>query len=58
MWVLILEALLAGGLFVFIIWWTMFSGRRQGERQIGSQDPMPPPEEGPDAASRPHDKPR
>jgi len=32
MWVLILEALLAGGLFVFIVWWTMFSGRKKGER--------------------------
>jgi hypothetical protein len=32
MWMLILEALLAGGLFVFIVWWTMFAGRRQGER--------------------------
>jgi hypothetical protein len=32
MWMLILEALLAGGLLVFIVWWTMFSGRRKGER--------------------------
>ena len=32
MWLLILEALLALGLFVFIVWWTMFSGRRRGER--------------------------
>jgi hypothetical protein len=29
MWLLILEALLALGLFVFIVWWTMFSGRRK-----------------------------
>ncbi|MBK6469999.1 MAG: hypothetical protein IPF94_04470 [Betaproteobacteria bacterium] len=28
MWLLIGEALLAGGLLVFIVWWTMFSGRR------------------------------
>jgi nitrogen fixation-related uncharacterized protein len=27
MWLLILEALAAGGLLVFIVWWTMFSGR-------------------------------
>ncbi len=29
MWLLILEALAAGGLLVFIVWWTMFSGRRK-----------------------------
>jgi hypothetical protein len=29
MWLLIVEALLALGLFVFIVWWTMFSGRRK-----------------------------
>jgi hypothetical protein len=29
---LILEALLALLLFVFIIWWVMFSGRKRGER--------------------------
>ena len=27
MWLLIVEALAAGGLLVFIVWWTMFSGR-------------------------------
>ena len=32
MWLLILEALLALGVLVFIVWWTMFSGRRRGER--------------------------
>jgi len=32
MWLLILEALAALVLFVFAIWWTMFSGRRRGER--------------------------
>ena len=32
MWLLILEALAALGLLVFIVWWTMFSGRRGGER--------------------------
>ncbi len=31
MWLLILEALLALGVLVFIVWWTMFSGRRRGE---------------------------
>ena len=38
MWLLILEALLAGGLFVFIIWWTMFSGRKKGERRDDPPD--------------------
>ena len=28
---LFLEALGAGLVFVFIVWWTMFSGRRSGE---------------------------
>jgi hypothetical protein len=32
MWLLILEALAALGLLLFIVWWTMFSGRRQGDR--------------------------
>ena len=31
MWLILLEALLAGGILVFIVWWTMFSGRKQGE---------------------------
>jgi hypothetical protein len=33
MWLLILEALAALGLLVFLVWWTMFSGRKKGERQ-------------------------
>jgi hypothetical protein len=33
MWILILEALGALGLLVFIVWWTMFSGRPGGERR-------------------------
>ena len=32
MWVILLEALGALLLLLFIVWWTMFSGRRQGER--------------------------
>ena len=28
MWLLILEALLALAILVLIVWWTMFSGRR------------------------------
>jgi hypothetical protein len=31
MLLLLLEALLAGLLFIGIIWWTMFSGRKGGE---------------------------
>lgn len=31
MTLLLLEALLALLLFVFIVWWTMFSGRPKGE---------------------------
>ena len=31
MWLLILEALLALGVLIFIVWWTMFSGRKKGE---------------------------
>lgn len=31
MWLLILEALAALALLVFIVWWTMFSGRRKDE---------------------------
>ena len=32
MWVILLEALAALALLVFIVWWTMFHGRRRGER--------------------------
>ena len=31
MWLLILEALGALALLIFLVWWTMFSGRRGGE---------------------------
>ena len=33
MWVILLEALGALALLVLIVWWTMFSGRRRGERR-------------------------
>jgi hypothetical protein len=29
MWLLILEALIALGLLIFIVWWTMFHGRKR-----------------------------
>lgn len=32
MWLLILEAAVALALLLFAIWWTMFAGRRRGER--------------------------
>ncbi|MDO9074220.1 MAG: hypothetical protein Q7U73_13240 [Rubrivivax sp.] len=45
MWLLILEALAAGGLLVFIVWWTMFSGRRPDdetpEHKVDGDDEAP-----------------
>jgi hypothetical protein len=35
MWLLILEAFGAVAVLVLIVWWTMFSGRRRGERDPG-----------------------
>ena len=32
MWVILLEALGALALLLLIVWWTMFSGRKRGER--------------------------
>jgi hypothetical protein len=39
MWLLILEALGALALLIFLVWWTMFSGRPKGE---------PPPKDPPE----------
>ncbi|MFC5519781.1 hypothetical protein [Polaromonas jejuensis] len=39
---LFLEALGALLLLVFIVWWTMFSGRRHGELKDDSAHPAPP----------------
>lgn len=39
MMILFLEALGALLIFVFIIWWTMFSGRKKGELPSASSDP-------------------
>jgi hypothetical protein len=33
MWVILLEALAALALLVFIVWWTMFADRTRGERR-------------------------
>lgn len=32
MWLIVLEALGALVILLLIVWWTMFSGRRRGER--------------------------
>ena len=39
MWVILLEALGAAGLLVLIVWWTMFAGRRRGERRSDGSEP-------------------
>ncbi len=48
MTLLLLEALGALVLLVFIVWWTMFSGRRKGELpdavEREKQDAAPPPD--------------
>ena len=41
MGLLLLEALLALGLLVFMVWWVMFAGRRKGERRDGRDDGEP-----------------
>jgi hypothetical protein len=33
MWVILLEAFGAMALLILIVWWTMFSGRKRGERR-------------------------
>lgn len=39
MWLLILQALAALLLLLGLVWWTMFSGRRRGERQAQREQP-------------------
>lgn len=39
MWLIVLEALGALALFLFLIWWTMFAGRAKGE--LSGADPHP-----------------
>lgn len=46
MWLLVVEALAALALLLFIVWWTMFAGRRRGEREPepqGDDDPADAP---------------
>jgi cyanate permease len=38
MWLLLLEALAALALLIFIVWWVMFAGRKKGERR-GDDEP-------------------
>ncbi|MDZ7856973.1 hypothetical protein [Sphaerotilus sp.] len=45
MTLLILEALGAGLLLVGIVWWTMFSGRRGGERIEDTPDKQDAPDD-------------
>ena len=47
MGIILLEALAAGLLLIFIVWWTMFSGRKNGE---------PPREEQTDETPSSHEK--
>jgi len=47
MWMLMVEAGMALGLLVFIVWWTMFAGRkpeppRQGRQLDNEKDDTPP----------------
>lgn len=38
MTLILLEALGALALLIFIVWWTMFSGRRRGERDDDAEN--------------------
>ncbi|MBC3885543.1 hypothetical protein [Undibacterium griseum] len=38
MWVLALEAGIALGILIFIVWWTMFSGRTENTKTPQPQD--------------------
>jgi hypothetical protein len=40
MWLIVLEAMGAMLVLVFVVWWTMFSGRRGGE--LPPDEPQPP----------------
>jgi hypothetical protein len=41
MWMILLEALGALAVLIFIVWWTMFSGRKGGERRSDRDEPPP-----------------
>ncbi|MBX9869050.1 MAG: hypothetical protein K2X63_04575 [Burkholderiaceae bacterium] len=56
MWLLALEAAVAFGMFIFIVWWTMFSGRKPDlppqqssiEKKSSTSDQTPTTETTPD----------
>lgn len=56
MTLLLLEALAAGLILIFIIWWTMFSGRHKGE--LPPEDPPALPQEQRSAAPAASEKTR
>jgi hypothetical protein len=43
MWILLVEAGVALFLFVFIVWWTMFAGRKPEQERPPRQDEPPGP---------------
>ena len=49
MWILMLEAGVALFLLVFIVWWTMFSGRPETRKRPLREEPRPANETTPEA---------
>ena len=43
MWLIVLEAFAALAVLLFLVWWTMFSGRRHGEMNGEAKDEICPP---------------
>ena len=41
MWLFVVEALAAAGILIFMVWWTMFSGREKGEPPRDESDHKP-----------------
>lgn len=39
MWLIVLEAMAALAVLLFLVWWTMFSGRRRGEPLVDEEAP-------------------
>lgn len=56
MWLIVLEALAALSVLLLAVWWTMFSGRRGGERRPTDAPAKPPHET--DQVSPPADESR
>ncbi|WP_407926744.1 hypothetical protein [Aquabacterium fontiphilum] len=48
MWLIVLEAMAALAVLLFLVWWTMFSGRRNGEPVV---DEPQADEDGPDGGT-------